>query len=220
MRKPIVIFGAGGFAREVLQVALDINEQAATWQVLGFIVDSGNSTHPVHDLPVLGGIEWLVQHPETHIVIAVGSSAARHRISNAIEANAPNPFASLIHPRAWVGRHVAVGAGTVICAGALITTDISIGKHVHINIGATVGHDAVLGDFVTLNPGVSVSGNVTLGEGVEVGTGSVLIPHAHVGSWSVLGAGAVVTKPLDANVTAVGSPAKVIKVRASGWHLG
>lgn len=220
MRKPIVIFGAGGFAREVLQVALDINEQAATWQVLGFIVDSGNSTQPVHDLPVLGGIEWLAQHPETHVVIAVGSSAARHRISKAILAQAPNPFASLIHPRAWVGRHVAVGAGAVICAGALITTDISIGKHVHVNIGATVGHDAVLGDFVTLNPGVSVSGNVTLAEGVEVGTGSVLIPHAHVGAWSVLGAGAVVTKPLDANVTAVGSPAKVIKIRASGWHLG
>ena len=220
MLKPIVIFGAGGFAREVLQVVLDINEKAATWPVIGFVVDSGHSTQPVHDLPVVGGIEWLAQHPETHAVIAVGSSAARHRISKAIEANSPNPFATLIHPRAWVGRHVEVGAGTVICAGALITTDISIGKHVHVNIGSTVGHDALLSDFVTLNPGVSISGNVTLAEGVEVGTGSVLIPHAHVGSWSVLGAGAVVTKPLDANVTAVGSPAKVIKVRASGWHAG
>ena len=137
MRKPIVIFGAGGFAREVLQIALDINDEAATWQVLGFIVDSGSSTQPVHDLPVLGGIEWLAAHPETHVVIAVGASAARHRISKAIEANAPNPFASLIHPRAWVGRHVAVGAGTVICAGALITTDITIGKHVHCGRGVT-----------------------------------------------------------------------------------
>ena len=219
-RKPLVIFGAGGFAREVLQIALDINEIAATWQVLGFIVDSCNSTQPVHDLAVLGGIEWLVEHPKAHVVIAVGSSNARHRILKAIRANAPNPFASLIHPRAWVGRHVAVGAGTVICAGALVTTDICIGQHVPVNIGATVGHDAVLSDFVTLNPGVSVSGNVTLAEGVEVGTGSVLIPHAHVGSWSVLGAGTVVTKPLDANVTAVGSPARVIKVRAGGWHLG
>ena len=220
MLKPIVIFGAGGFAREVLQVVLDINENAATWQVIGFVVDPGHSTQPVHDLPVVGGIDWLAQHPETRVVIAVGSSAARYRIAKAIEASAPNPFASLIHPCAWVGRHVEVGAGTVICAGALITTDISIGKHVHVNIGATVGHDAVLSDFVTLNPGVSVSGNVTLAEGVEVGTGSVLIPHAHVGSWSVLGAGTVVTKPLDANVTAVGSPAKAIKVRASGWHAG
>jgi len=99
-----------------------------------------------------------------------------------------------------------------------MTTDIHIGEHVHINIGCTIGHDAVLSGFVTLNPSVNVSGNVEVSEGVEVGTRSVLIPHACVGEWSIVGAGSVVTKSLPANVTAVGTPAKVIKSRDVGWQ--
>jgi sugar O-acyltransferase (sialic acid O-acetyltransferase NeuD family) len=218
MLKPIAIFGAGGFAREVLQIVLDINAQVPTWRPVGFVVDRGNSTQSVGGLPVADSLEWLAEHPETQVVVAIGSSAARRRIAATIRAASTNPFATLVHPRAWIGRHVQVGAGSVVCAGALITTDIEIGEHVHVNIGCTIGHDAVLHGFATLNPSVNVSGNVTVGEGAEVGTGSILIPRANVGSWAIVGAGSVVTKPLDANVTAVGAPARVIKVRDAGWH--
>ena len=221
--RPIAIFGAGGFGREVLQVVLDINAQAgadAPWRPIGFIVDGASAGDPVHGLPVLGGIEWLGRHPDTAYVVAVGSSAARQRIVRRIVAACPNPAASLVHPRAWLGDNIEVGPGSVLCAGSLLTTDIRIGGHVHVNIGATIGHDAVLGDFVTLNPGVNVSGNVTLHEGVQVGTGSVIIPRIEIGQWTVLGAGAVVTRSLEANVTAVGAPAKPIKTRPAGWHEG
>lgn len=224
MTTPIAIFGAGGFAREVLQIVLDINAQSPQspiWKPVGFIVDAAFlDVEPVHDLPILGTLEWLAANPLTHIVIAVGSSAAKRRIAASIESTCANPFAKLVHPQAWVGRHVAIGQGSIVCAGSQVTTDIHIGRHVHVNIGSTIGHDAVLGDFVTLNPGVNVSGNVTLGEGVEVGTGSVLIPHTNVGEWSVVGASSLVIKSLEANVTAVGSPARVIKTRQPNWHLG
>jgi sugar O-acyltransferase (sialic acid O-acetyltransferase NeuD family) len=221
--RPIAIFGAGGFGREVLQVVLDINAQAggdAPWRPVGFIVDGASSADAVHGLPILGGVEWLGQHADAAYVVAVGSSAGRRRIVQRIVAACPNRPATLIHPRAWLGDNVEVGAGSVLCAGCLVTTDIRIGKHVHVNIGATIGHDASLGDYVTLNPGVNVSGNVTLNEGVEVGTGSVIIPRIAIGHWSVLGAGAVVTRSLDANVTAVGAPARPIKTREAGWHEG
>jgi len=220
--RPIAIFGAGGFGREVLQVVLDINEAAghAPWRPVGFIVDAAAAEEWVHGLPILGGIEWLGRHPDTTYVVAVGSSAARRRIVQRIGAACRNRPATLVHPRAWLGANVEVGPGSVLCAGCLVTTDIRIGAHVHVNIGATIGHDAALGDYVTLNPGVNVSGNVTLNEGVEVGTGSVIIPRIEVGPWSVLGAGAVVTRSLDANVTAVGAPAKPIKTREAGWHEG
>jgi sugar O-acyltransferase (sialic acid O-acetyltransferase NeuD family) len=222
MPKPIVIFGAGGFGREVLQILRDINRSVpGTWDPLGFIVDAGYATDlSVQGLPVLGSIEWLQQNKHVLVVISVGSPSARWRIVKRISGTCENSFATLVHPRAWLGDSVEIGCGSVICAGVLITTDVHIGEHVNINIGSTVGHDAVLDDFVTLNPSVNISGNVTLQPGVEVGTGSVLIPYAHVGSWVIIGAGSTVTKPLDDNVTAVGTPAKVIKVRPSGWHEG
>lgn len=224
MTIPIAIFGAGGFAREVLQIVLDINAQSTLtpiWDPVGFIVDAAFvDVEPVHGLPILGTFEWLAAHPSIHIVIAVGSSAARRRIAASVVAACNNSFATLVHPRAWVGRHVNIGQGSVICAGSQVTTDIEIGQHVHVNIGSTIGHDAVLGDFVTINPGVNVSGNVSLGVGVEVGTGSVLIPHTSAGDWSIVGAGSVVTKQLAANTTSVGAPARVIKTREPGWHEG
>jgi acetyltransferase-like isoleucine patch superfamily enzyme len=111
-----------------------------------------------------------------------------------------------------------LGSGTIVCAGTLITTDIRIGAHVHVNIGATIGHDSVLDDYVTVNPGVHLSGNVTVREGVELGTGSVVVPKCEIGAWAIVGAGSVVTKPIPADTTAVGAPAKVIKERSAGWQ--
>jgi len=219
--KPIAILGAGGFAREVLQVVLDINDQypdSPPWSPVGFIVEDNYAEDSVlHDLPVLEGLHHLADRPEIQLHIAVGNSAARYRLAARITENYENEFATLIHPKAWVGRNVVVGPGTVICAGAQVTTDISIKSHVHINIGSTIGHDATLQDFVTLNPGVNISGGVEIGTGTEIGTNTVVIPDTRVGEWSVIGAGSVVTKPLPENITAVGGPAKVIKSREPDW---
>jgi sugar O-acyltransferase (sialic acid O-acetyltransferase NeuD family) len=223
MACPIAIFGAGGFAREVLQIIHDLNAESAEqapWHPVGFIVDAAYVKQgQIHDLPILGSVDWLKHHPDTAVVIAVGSPAVRQRIARQITEAQHSHFATLIHPKSWIGRRVSIGTGSVICAGALITTDIQIGQHVHINLGCTIGHDAALDDFVTLNPAVSVSGNVHLGFGAEIGTRSTLIPQAHVGEWSIVGAGAVVTKELPSNITAVGAPAKVIKQRDAGWQI-
>lgn len=219
MEKRIAIFGAGGFGREVAQLVRDINAQQATWSCAGFVVDPAfcGETQAA-GLPVLGAIDWLAAHPDVEVVVAVGAPAARRRIVQRIRERCRNGFATLVHPRAWVGDHVHIGAGAIVCAGALVTTDIRIGEHVHVNIGATVGHDAVLEDFVTLNPSVNVSGNVRIHEGTEVGTGSVIIPGCALGPWAIVGAGSVVTRPVPENSTVVGVPARLIKARAPGWH--
>ncbi|MEY4758176.1 MAG: hypothetical protein RJA34_3074, partial [Pseudomonadota bacterium] len=177
--QPIVIFGAGGFGREVLQLIHDINRAnpaATVWEPLGFVVDAAYvDDRLVNGLPIVGSPDWLVTHPEVRIVLAVGAPAVRRRTVASWTSISPDRYATLVHPRAWVGDHVGIGHGSVICAGALITTNITIGQHVHVNIGCTIGHDAVLEDFVTLNPSVNISGNVRLGTGVDVGTRAALI---------------------------------------------
>lgn len=221
MTKKIVIYGAGGFGREVLQLINDINSAAQNpkWDLLGFLVDKEYmSNEIINGLPILGTIDWLKNKNEISIVVAIGSSMLRRRISIEIEKCCGDIFATLIHPKAWVGDYVNVGAGSIVCAGALITTNIEIGRHVHVNIGSTIGHDAVLNEYVTLNPSVNVSGNVKIGIGCEVGTGSVVIPKIEIDEWSIIGAGSVVTKSIPSNVTAVGGPARIVKQRDAGWH--
>jgi sugar O-acyltransferase (sialic acid O-acetyltransferase NeuD family) len=223
MSRPLVIVGAGGFAREVLQVALDLNERSPAsppWRPVGFAVEASFCTpgSEVHGLPVFGIEAATAAHPDAWWTVAVGAPALRRRLVRALQAHADDRWATLVHPMAWLGRRVEIAAGSIICAGCQVTTDIRIGGHVHANIGSTIGHDATLGNFVTLNPGVHVSGNVDVAEGAEIGTGSVLIPGAHVGAWSVVGAGSVVTRRLAPDVTAVGAPARIVKTRAPGWH--
>ncbi|MDN3920945.1 acetyltransferase [Roseateles violae] len=224
MSTPIAIVGAGGFAREVLQIILDINDQspqAPIWQPVGFIIEHGYSNPgTIHGLPVHTGLTWLSSHPEVQTIIAIGAPSARRQVALRLAEVCQNAFATLVHPRAWIGRHVEIGPGSVICAGSLLTTDISIGAHVQIHIGGTIGHDATLDDFATLYPSVKISGNVHLGEGCEIGAGSVFIPKTHVGRWAVVGAGSVVTKPLPENTTAVGAPARAIKTHPANWHEG
>lgn len=217
--RDLVIFGTGGFAREVLQIVLDLNDETPQWNVVGFADEQldmrGTS---IHDIPVIGGIEWFAGRSDVSVVVAIGGTASRRKVVQRIRDVSDVSFAVLVHPRAWVGRHVQIGEGTIICAGTSVTTDIQIGKHVILNLDCTVGHDTVIEDFVTLAPSVNVSGDVSLREGCDLGTGSVLIQGREIGHWTVVGAGSVIVKDIPANVTAVGAPAKPIKEREEGWH--
>jgi serine acetyltransferase len=105
---------------------------------------------------------------------------------------------------------VSFGEGTIICAGNIITVNISIGAHVIVNLDCTIGHDSVIEDFVTISPGVHLSGYTTLRRGSYVGTGAVTVERHEVGAHATIGAGAAVVKDIPENVTAVGLPAKPV----------
>lgn len=218
----LVIVGTGGLARELHELIEDINAAARVpvWDVLGWL-DSNAATHGkrVHDLPVLGDLDWLKSNADASVVIGIGAPPARRKVAERIRALGHTRFATLIHPTAVIGRRVEIGEGTVICANVTTTTDYKIGRHVLINIMATVAHDDVLHDYVTIAPAAVISGNVTIGEGTDLGTNATVNQGVEIGAWSIVGSGAVVTKSLPDNCTAVGAPAKPIKERPAGWHL-
>jgi sugar O-acyltransferase (sialic acid O-acetyltransferase NeuD family) len=215
MTTPIVILGAGGFAREVLDVFDACNEQRpGSYDVLGFLSELPSDwQRTVNGKPVLGGFEWFERDPGrrgAQVICGIGNPGVRKRVTERCAALGLS-FATVIHPRATCTRWLTLGEGTVVTAGVVLTNQIRIGRHVHLNLNCTIGHDAVLHDYVTVAPGVHVSGNVTVGEGCDLGTGAAVIQKVSIGAWSVVGAGAVVTKDLPDRVTAVGVPAKVIK---------
>jgi sugar O-acyltransferase (sialic acid O-acetyltransferase NeuD family) len=214
----IAIIGAGGHAKEILQIVLDSNAVSATWEISGFIIIGDfHAPERLMGYPVHRGVRWIEENPDVHLIVGVGNPAARQKLAKII-SEFHNKWATLIHPRAWVGDDVILGPGSIIFAGALVNTDVRIGDHVHVNLNCTISHDSTLGNYVTLGPGVCVSGNVQLADGVECGAGVILIPREAVGAWSVVGAGTVVTKSLPSNVTAIGAPARIIKTRVPGWH--
>jgi len=218
--KPLVIYGAGGFAREVLELVRDINSAANEWEIVGFLSDDADSWGKVlNDLPILGGEAALDAHPAgINVVLGVGNPTTKRKLTERLRVRRVS-WPSLRHPNVVMSARVSIGFGVVITAGNILTTDIRLDDFAMINLACTIGHDCVIGRYSTISPGVNVSGNVHVGEGCDIGTGSSFVQGVTLGEWSVLGAGAVVSKNLPANCTAVGVPARAIKEREPGWHL-
>jgi sugar O-acyltransferase (sialic acid O-acetyltransferase NeuD family) len=125
-------------------------------------------------------------------------------------------FPTLIHPSVILSDDlVSIAKGCIICAGTIITCNISIGKFVTINLLCTVGHDTVIEEFSSFMPSVNISGEVRIEKSVYVGTGAKIINQLTIGKYTIVGAGAVVSKSLPENCTAVGIPAKPIKFHSN-----
>jgi sugar O-acyltransferase (sialic acid O-acetyltransferase NeuD family) len=211
----IAIYGVGGFGREVAWLAEACSCAERPVQVACF-VDDNEQLHGqfVNDIPVMGLAQSRKAFPEARVIGAIGAPRARQAVMEKV-ALAGSRTTTLIHPRVERSRRVDIGEGTVICAGNILTTNISIGRHVQLNLDCTVGHDVIMADYVTLAPGVHVSGYVHFGQRVYVGTGAVIINgNAHepliIGDDAVIGAAACVTKSVAAGLTVVGVPARPI----------
>lgn len=113
-----------------------------------------------------------------------------------------------IHPEAKIGQHLFIDHGT----------------------GVVIGQTAVVGDDVTMYHGVTLGGvgrdgdngrrHPTIGNSVMVGAGAQILGGITIGDKAKIGANSVVMHNIPANVTALGTPARVVggddKARAYG----
>ena len=214
--KTIAIYGGGGFAREVTWLVQSCNEGAEVYRVVCFI-DDDPTLHGklLNGIPVVSLDAACERFPEAAVVGGIGSPQTRQRLMEKAAA-AGFGYETIVHPRVERSEWIEIGAGTVICAGNILTTNITLGRHVQINLDCTIGHDVVMGDYTTLAPGVHVSGCVHFGQRVYVGTGAVIINGTQeapivIGDDAVIGAGACVTKSVAPGLTVVGVPARPLQ---------
>jgi sugar O-acyltransferase (sialic acid O-acetyltransferase NeuD family) len=213
MIQPIIIYGAGGFAREVAWLIESCSSPLTPYSIACFIDDNSQYHGTVlNDIPVMGLEEASQKFPRAYFTVAIGSPKARQIVVQKALAQGFVPH-TFIHPRAEYSRWITVGQGNIICAGNILTTNITLGHYVHINLDCTLGHDVIFGDYTTLAPGVHVSGWVHMGKRVYVGTGAVIINGTSdapiiIEDDAVIGAGACVTKSVAQGQTVVGVPAR------------
>lgn len=176
----IIIVGAGGFGRELLQWARHAWREHQH-KIAGFLSDDLTKLDGhTSTLPILGSPESFPLRPTDGLLLAIGIPWVRRAVAEGLEARGAR-FLTLIHPTAIVADTAEVGMGTVICPSAILSEGIVIGKFVLVNYLASVAHDSIVEDFTVISPYAAVAGNARLGPSVFLGMHATVAPGVIVG---------------------------------------
>lgn len=209
-RKDIVIFGTGGHARVLHDIALD----CGVFNVIGFVAPRAGGEFC--GLPVFGD-DTVANRAGLHGVIGIGDNHVRMQLADSVRRrDASFEFVSLVHPSAQRLRGVCIGEGSVVMPGVLLNSAVSVGAHCILNTGCSVDHDGIIEDFASIAPGAVLGGGVKVGQGTAVALGAKVIHGVTIGAGSVVGAGALVLHDVAAGVLAYGAPCRTIRPRQAG----
>jgi sugar O-acyltransferase (sialic acid O-acetyltransferase NeuD family) len=210
--KKLAIFGTAGFAKELLDLALDQG-----YTDICFLEQKVEGNRTVLGFPVL--LESEIVSAE-HFDFAIGIAAPKIR-QRIFETYSQLNYPNLVHSQATLGfgirEQLLYSKGVIIAAGARVTNSCSFGNFVVLSFNCTIGHDCKLDSYVSIMPGVNLSGCVHVETGVYIGTNAVILPGKDnqelkkLGEYSIVGAGAVVLKNTLVHTTYIGTPAKELK---------
>lgn len=197
----MIVYGASGHGKVIIEIleSMGISE-IEVWD------DADKPPLWQHQVrkPFYGG------DTDELFVISIGVNATRKKVAQQLQERVS--FGTAVHSDAFLSGRVLVGEGTVVMAGVTVNADTTIGKHCIINTSASIDHDCKVGDYAHVSPNATLSGDVHIGEGTHFGAAAVAIQGVRIGKWCTIGAGAVVIGDIPDYATAVGCPAKVIKI--------
>lgn len=208
----MLIIGAKGFAKEVLEVCYQLQ------QVDNLVFfDDINSDAPDElygAFPVLKTVQAVMHYfktVDTDFTIGIGNPMLRKKLADKFKAMG-GTYTSTISPLANVGNFGnIIGEGTNILSGAIVSNDVTIGKGCIIYFNSIITHDCVIEDFVEISPSVTLLGKCKIKKYTQIGSNATILPKVTIGKNVIIGAGAVITTSIPDNSVAVGIPAKVIK---------
>jgi len=198
MSEKLVIIGAGGHAKVILDIA-----QKCGFDILGFLDD--NAIGEILGYSVLGKVSDCVKFDkDIRFFVAIGKNEIREKITETYNLKC----ATLIHPSAQIGIDVKIGSGTVVMANAVVNPSANIGKGCIINSSSIVEHDCEMGDYSHISPAAVLCGTVKIGKKVHIGGASVVKNNIKICSDVTVGIGAAVTKDITETGIYIGVPAR------------
>lgn len=205
--KDIIIVGAGGCGREVLQWILDTNKVKPIWNIKGFIDD---------DVTVLMGIycEYSIidtiidyQPLDTdYFVCAIGVPSVKKIVINKLKSKGAK-FTSIIHPKAVISDSCSYGEGLIAYPYSIIGVNVKLGKFVNVLL-ASIDYDSIVNDYTSISAYCAIGNNVRLGESVFLSSHSVIKNGVKIDNNVQVGASSVVLEDVPDDVKVWGNPAK------------
>jgi sugar O-acyltransferase (sialic acid O-acetyltransferase NeuD family) len=209
----MVIIGAGGFAKELLEI---FQQKGETGNIAFY--DDVNADAPemvFKKFPVLKNeteVQEFFKQNGNEFTIGIGNPRLRYKLYQKFVALG-GILASVISPRACIGSfEVNIGTGSGILDGAVFSNCTATGLGCIVYYNAIITHNCKLGNFVQVSPAVSILGTVGIDDMVLIGANAIILPKLNIGKHAVIAAGAVITKSVPDHALMVGNPAKRV-----GW---
>lgn len=211
MKNPVIIFGAKGLGRVVLDI---FNSNQVT--VYCFL-DDDDTLHgkEINDIAVLGStddegfLKYLGKKCEAFI--ASDDNKYRETITEMLKSKRKVMPVNAVHARAVVSDLAFLGYGNLINAGAVVNPNAKVGNHSIISSNVVVDFDVQLDDYVQIGAGSTLNSGVKVGKGAFIGSGVTVVSGVKIGAKARVGAGSVVIADVGAGETVFGNPAKLIE---------
>ncbi|MFC7436649.1 acetyltransferase [Hydrogenophaga bisanensis] len=209
--RPLVVFGAGGHAVSVMNVAL-----SAGYKVKHFI-DERKQGSSLFGHNIIGNIAELNDLTAFNYAIAVGDNYLREKIYRELTKISSNLyFPPLIHSSAVISLFCEIGDGVVIMPKAVIGPNCKVGNFCLINTQSSIDHDCEMSDYSSLAPASATGGFVRIGLRSAISIGAVVKHGIRIGDDCVIGANSYLNKDLPNNLIAYGTPARQVRARNIG----
>lgn len=206
--KDIIIAGAGGFAKQLVETLglLFPNSSISCF-------DDYNKDHNLflerftvhHTLKDLNPNQY-------HFVLGTGNPELRRKFYDLFITSGFSPLA-VIDPSCRISNiRTHLKEASIVLANGILEPDVSVGLGALINLNCTLTHDVVIGNFTEISPGCLILGGAIIGNNCFVGAGSIVLPNIIIEDDCIIGAGSVVTKNMSKGTKAYGVPAKKLNI--------
>lgn len=216
--KRLVILGAGGNCRDLIDIALDINRTAgeAVYEPVGYLDDDPDKQGlSPGGVPVLGPLSLAGSLSDCVFVNGINGTRWMP-LKAGILAGTGIPaerFATLIHPTAAVSQMARVGRGVALFQNVTVCSNASIGDHVAVLPNAVATHDCEIADLCYLTAGVALAGHVRVERAAYLGSNSSVMCRKTIGAEAIVGMGSVVLDDVPPGAVVAGNPARLIRMR-------
>lgn len=212
----MLILGAKGFAKELLQLLLENGqaENAAFFDdITGDMPDNLFGKYPV--LKNESQAREYLRNIDNRFCLGLGNSTLRNKMATKFTSWGGILTSTISNQAIISNLDVQIGIGTNIMATALISPSVEIGEGSLIYFHTSITHDCKLGKYVEISPSATILGRVSIGDFAQIGAGAVILPDLNIGKNVIVGAGAVVTKDVPDHAVVAGVPAKVIRFQSN-----
>ena len=211
--KDLVIIGAGGFGREIVDRIRLIKEKTgvAEWNVVGLIDENPDIKETVEGYKVLGNLDYyLNMENKPYFFVGIANSHVRERIATRCKA-AGCKAATIIYPNVELGANTEIGEGCLICGNVILRNEVKIGPFCVVQSNGIFGHDTKVGAYTSFMTDALVGGETNIGSHCYFGLRATVINRINITDECTVGACACVVKDAEVPGTYVGVPAKLVK---------